>query len=219
MSDLNELAVFAAASGNFDKLKQRVEAGADLGFIHPTKGSALYASIKNAHALAYLLEKGADPNLVMEFNGWTALDHALSMTDYCTGQASYVLQQHGATSNEWKILPSPSEKQFLSVELMLHAASWFKAISCGQVIFGRLSCTDEEWRASMNLGYKSKEGHLFRIEAMYLNDITSIHWLGYDNSYEVTFYDYRGRPHKYRDGDFDEITLQGTVEILRPKNQ
>ncbi len=62
---LDKLLIFAVRSGNFELVKKRIEAGANINYQDKQVGSALGAAIHNddvslAH---YLLEAGADANL------------------------------------------------------------------------------------------------------------------------------------------------------------
>ena len=66
----------AATEGDVDLVEYHVTRGVDVDYVHPEiLGTALVASIlarKEAVAL-YLLENGADPNLVSDFEGLSPL--------------------------------------------------------------------------------------------------------------------------------------------------
>ena len=135
MSSISELTVFAASAGNLPLVIERVSAGADLNYIHPEKGSALYAGIRNSALTAYLLSAGADPNLLMP-NGETALDHALSMICYYTGQPAAIIKRHGGITHEWTLKDIELECRYINCNLWVNARSWYRIISCGQVVVG-----------------------------------------------------------------------------------
>lgn len=66
----------AATEGNLDLVQYHVERGVDVDYVHPEiLGTALVASIlaQRESVALYLLESGADPNLVSEFEGLSPL--------------------------------------------------------------------------------------------------------------------------------------------------
>lgn len=69
----------AAEEGDLDLVEYHVEQGVDVNYVHPEiLGTALVACIlaKNEDVALYLLDHGADPNLVSDFEGLTPLQAA-----------------------------------------------------------------------------------------------------------------------------------------------
>ncbi|MEM8998297.1 MAG: ankyrin repeat domain-containing protein [Acidobacteriota bacterium] len=69
----------AACEGDLALVEYHVERGVDVNYVHPEiLGTALVACIQAGHedVALYLIDHGADPNLVSEFEGLAPLDAA-----------------------------------------------------------------------------------------------------------------------------------------------
>ncbi|MEO1083331.1 MAG: ankyrin repeat domain-containing protein [Acidobacteriota bacterium] len=69
----------AASEGDLGLVEYHVERGVDVDFVHPEiLGTALVASIMAGHedVALYLVESGANPNLVSEFEGLVPIQAA-----------------------------------------------------------------------------------------------------------------------------------------------
>ncbi|MEM6794814.1 MAG: ankyrin repeat domain-containing protein [Acidobacteriota bacterium] len=69
----------AATEGDLDRVEYHVERGVDVDYVHPEiLGTALVSSIlaKREAVALYLLESGADPNLISDFEGLVPLQAA-----------------------------------------------------------------------------------------------------------------------------------------------
>lgn len=69
----------AACEGDLALVEYHVERGVDVNYVHPEiLGTALVACIQAGHdeVALYLIDHGADPNLVSEFEGLSPLEAA-----------------------------------------------------------------------------------------------------------------------------------------------
>lgn len=202
--------IFAAAAGNFALVRERIEGGADVNHVEPSKGSSLYAGVRSPGCLALLLSRGADPNGYTAPNGDTALDHALLMSNYYTAQSAWLLYQAGAKSCRFTVLPRPSAERIMPCRLSIRSGDWFRHYCLGQVCFGTIRPGDGGWHASCN--DLPGSGCFFRIEALYLSDRLNLQAVSVgEEGFELV--DFRGESHAWG-GEPHEITLSGAISML-----
>ena len=92
----DRLLVYAAMAGDIQLLEQRLAMGASPSFIDPEKGSALMQACHRGHSeiAQRLLTLGADPNVVLERSGKSAVQYALDAGHRMLVELCY---QHGGT--------------------------------------------------------------------------------------------------------------------------
>jgi hypothetical protein len=211
MPDLSATLVFAATAGNFSLVRERVEAGADLSYSDPQKGTSLYAGIRSAQCVAYLLSHGADPNYFHRESGHTVLDHALSMIHYYTAQSAFLIHRAGGIPKTYSILSPPCADSMVCGRLTVaFPDGWFRYYTLGQVCYGEITAHNQEW--CFDCTSHSTAGHFFRIEALYCPDRLNLQSIERTDEGFVLV-DLRGRKHPWT-GDPTEVQLQATISLL-----